>query len=230
MNLQDGLARDWYDKDWQDDDRREFTALAGYDLPADGMAFNLGAHHGLVSMLIRKRLLPYGKVIAVELDKFNYDLCRDNVSSNQISGIECINAAVAHGYNSYVQFRGAANNSIDLNHSALKSLCGMKTQSVTIDGPQIWISRSDIYGHRRRRGLGNAGGKFRALQYVKVWFVELHGDRICSNYGGRNVAVGSALFENGYNISLARKSTDTFKRINSAQDIPPDRCYIIAAK
>ena len=230
MNMRDGVARNWYDKDWLEAERREFAAIARCGLPADGMAFNLGAHHGLVSMLIRKRLLPDGKVIAVEIDRLNYGLCRNNIVINHIADIDCVNAAIAHT-ESYVQFKGMSNNTIDLKPSILRSLFGMKIRSMSIDQMcHVYGWPVLIYMDIEGAEVLAIRGAIKALGRVKVWFIELHGDLICAHFGGRNVEIGSALLDNGYALSLSRKEQEDFTPINSVKDIPADRCYVIAAR
>ncbi|OYW77084.1 MAG: hypothetical protein B7Z37_06075 [Verrucomicrobia bacterium 12-59-8] len=93
VRLSDSLAEGWYDRDWNEPD--EITLLKKGRLKPGAVVFDLGAHQGVVAMLLAREAGPSGKVIAVEATRHNAEIARENLRLNQIENVNVIHAAVA---------------------------------------------------------------------------------------------------------------------------------------
>jgi FkbM family methyltransferase len=93
VHLADPMSAGWYDHDWPMP--AEFSALRGSRLLPGARVFELGAHHGVVALMLSEVVGPEGQVIAVEANPRNADVCRRNVETNGKSHVQVIQAAVA---------------------------------------------------------------------------------------------------------------------------------------
>src|SRR5262245_12904136 len=60
----DPLSRGWYDRDWAE--MPEITALRQRQLKSGARVFDLGAHQGVVALMLAREVGPLGQVVTVE--------------------------------------------------------------------------------------------------------------------------------------------------------------------
>jgi FkbM family methyltransferase len=58
--------------------------------------FELGAHQGVVAMMLADFVGDGGKVLAIEASSFNFDLAVQNVKNNKIENVILRNVAISH--------------------------------------------------------------------------------------------------------------------------------------
>jgi FkbM family methyltransferase len=92
VHLGDPLAAGWYDHDWAE--LQEITALRGRSLQPGAIVFDLGAHQGIVAMMLANEVTPGGRVIAVEANPHNAAAARTNCALNPALPVEVVEAAV----------------------------------------------------------------------------------------------------------------------------------------
>ncbi len=108
--LTDPLSQGWYDHDWPEP--VELTALKRLRLKPGARAFDLGAHQGIVAMMIAAAVGPTGQVVAVEANSHKCRTANQNRDENQLSQLEIVQAAVSN-VSGTLQFNNGLNGQID---------------------------------------------------------------------------------------------------------------------
>src|SRR5262245_9748084 len=93
VELADPLARGWYDHDWTLPP--EFALLRGSHLKPGAVVFDIGAHQGIVSLMLGQEVGQAGKVIAVEALPHNAAAAARNRDLNAMPWVEVVSAAIS---------------------------------------------------------------------------------------------------------------------------------------
>jgi FkbM family methyltransferase len=93
IELGDPLAAGWYDHDWAA--LPEVGLLRQSRLRSGAVVFDLGAHQGVVALMLAREVGPTGKVIAVEAMAHNAAAAVRNRELNRMPWVEVVSAAVA---------------------------------------------------------------------------------------------------------------------------------------
>jgi FkbM family methyltransferase len=93
VELADPLAQGWYDHDWEMP--TELRLLRTGKLRAGARVFDLGAHQGVVALMLAEAVGPAGQVVAVEPNSHNVTQCLRNGQLNSKPWMEVVHAAVA---------------------------------------------------------------------------------------------------------------------------------------
>jgi FkbM family methyltransferase len=93
VNIEDKVGEDWYDHDWPVAGEVEF--LRKYSLRPGSLVFDIGAHQGVVAMMLANELGQKGRIIAVEANPQNADLARRNFHLNKIGNAQVVEAAIS---------------------------------------------------------------------------------------------------------------------------------------
>jgi FkbM family methyltransferase len=91
--LADPLAAGWYDHDWAP--LPEVSALSGAELREGARIFDIGAHQGVVALMLAAELSGNGQVVAVEPSAHNVASARMNAQLNGARQIAFVQAAIA---------------------------------------------------------------------------------------------------------------------------------------
>jgi FkbM family methyltransferase len=94
VHIADEMGRQWYDHDWSLPAEIGLLAARGRLAPG-ARVFDIGAHQGVVAMMIGKLVGPKGQVVAVEATEHNAELALRNVASNGLSQVTVLHAAGA---------------------------------------------------------------------------------------------------------------------------------------
>lgn len=212
----DQLSKGWYGKEWSTKNRSEFSALSEIGLPSDALIFDIGAHQGVVSMLLKEIIAPKGQVIALEMDRKNVRAAKLNIWKNEIPDISIRHQAISDR-KGFTRHTGRSNSNI-APKSALNALLP-KVQTTSID------EMCRIYGTPHLIYLDVEGAEILALKGAKkvlsfrpVWFIELHGDDACAQFGGRNADVITTLHDYAYHIRFASSEASEFREIDETHD------------
>lgn len=92
--IADPTARAWYDGDRELPGEFQFLADRGQLRPG-ARVFDLGAHQGVLALMLSALVGADGEVIAVEASPENADTMRRNVQRNGAHTVSVINAAIA---------------------------------------------------------------------------------------------------------------------------------------
>jgi FkbM family methyltransferase len=136
--LTDPIAESWYDHDW--DEPREMRWLRRGKLRRGARVFNLGAHHGVVAMLLAREVGPAGQVVAVEANRHNAAAAVRNSSLNYFENILVLHAAVSN-HPGPLRFNARLNGQIDVAGDASG---GVIVGGVTVDSLARDLGRPDV--------------------------------------------------------------------------------------
>jgi len=221
----DDLSRRWYGKIWTHHNRSEFSELAKHSIPKEGLVFDLGAHQGIVSILLRRLIVPNGCVVSIEMDHLNHAACLKNAQANNETKITCLHAAVGAA-EGVIRHTGHSNSQV-VTESMLAFLLP-STRVVTID------ALCAQYGMPALIYLDIEGAEILALQAadtalknVDTWFVELHGDAECGKFGGTNATVAKTFEAHGFVLSYAPEEDAHYTSVTT-ESLTTERGFLIA--
>jgi FkbM family methyltransferase len=127
ISLEDPLAEGWYDHDWPV--LPELVELAASRLKPGARVFDLGAHQGIVAMMLADLVGSLGQVVAVEAERHNHQVAGRNLALNGIENLELIHAAVGATEGS-LRFTEGLNGRV-LSHGGFAA---SRVPAITIDG------------------------------------------------------------------------------------------------
>jgi FkbM family methyltransferase len=93
VSLEDPLAEGWYDGDWSV--QSEITLLRQHSLRPGARVFDIGAHQGVVALMLAAIAGPEGRVVAVEAVPHNAQVAEHNRRLNAAENMTVVNAAIA---------------------------------------------------------------------------------------------------------------------------------------
>ena len=136
VRITDPLAAGWYDKDWAE--LTEIAFLKRARLKPGACVFDIGAHQGVVAMMLAREVTPGGRVVAVEGTRHNAELAKENIALNSIENVTVIHAVVGDVEGTEAVF------STTLNGSVSASKIGETVKTVSIDSLAVQHGIPDI--------------------------------------------------------------------------------------
>jgi FkbM family methyltransferase len=91
ISLEDPVADEWYDHDWPLPS--ELARLRSSRLAPGARVFDIGAHQGVVALMLSRFVEPDGQVVAVEAERHSYEVAVRNRNLNGGSNLQVIHAA-----------------------------------------------------------------------------------------------------------------------------------------
>lgn len=174
--IADGVGEGWYDKDW--DRLEEIDLLASGNLRPGATIFDLGAHQGVVAMIMAKIVGESGRVIAVEGTKHNCDVANENLRINEMKNVTVHHAVIADQDGQIRFFDG-------LNGNVSEKGSGRVVEAITIDSltrkygaPDVIFV--DIEGFEEK----SLQGSIETIGQDIDWFIEVHVACGLESYGG----------------------------------------------
>jgi len=174
--LADTISVGWYDHDWAP--LAEIELLRKGRLAAGATVFDLGAHQGVVALLLARAVGPAGRVVAVEGMAHNCEVAGENRRLNAADNVVVRHAVVADKPGTVRFFEG-------LNGAVALHGIGRDVEAVTIDhladqygAPSVVFV--DVEGFEVRA----LHGAIRTLATPCDWFIEVHVDAGLESYGG----------------------------------------------
>jgi FkbM family methyltransferase len=227
--VKDDLTNGWYGHDWPLAERQEFLFLANLAIPPSGLIFDLGAHQGLVALLLKKKLVPEGRVVAVEIDRLNAEACNQNFRLNHENNITAVHGAVSDSCG-MVQVNGRSNGRIVVKPSIFNVLYS-KVSCLTIDRLTATYGAPDlVYLDVEGAEVLAMRGAGESLQFVPTWFIELHGSNACAQFGGSNAFIGRQFLSAGFALFVSEVQEKPFVRLVDIDELPSERCFLIASR
>ncbi len=223
VSLSDPMAAGWYDCDWED--LPEIALLRTHSLKPGAIVFDLGAHHGVVAMMLAREVGTDGKVIALEASPHNAAAIRRNQSLNQMPQIEVVQAAVSNQPGK-LTFNEGLNGQIDDGSGAWGQF---EVEAITIDGLQ---SR---FGHPHVVFLDVEGAEQLALSGAEDtlassadWFVEVHTCHGLEKLGGQVSDVLQYFPLERYALSIRAEQDQEFRPWQPDDPCLQDRFFLVA--
>lgn len=228
LSLEDPVAADWYDHDWPL--MPELVLLGDSRLRAGARVFDLGAHQGVVALMLSRQVGPSGSVIAVEAERHNAEVARRNARLNHAENLQIIHAAAASHDDGSLAFREGLNGQV-----ASQGRFGLsQVPALSIDGlaerhgpPDVVFI--DIEGYEEqaligaRRTLAEANSDF---------FVEVHVGHGLETLGGSARSVidhfDPERFDRFTSPALGELQEYAFTELAPEAGAPADRFFLVA--
>jgi FkbM family methyltransferase len=190
--LEDPVGEDWYDKDWPEPD--EIAFLREHGLKAGAKVFDIGAHQGVVAMILAHHVAP-GTVLAVEAVPHNVRVAKRNLELNDVANVTVEHSAISDSDGElYIPW------TLNAHVSAASGAGLIAVQATTIDtlaarngAPDIVFI--DVEGYELR---ALAGARHVLEQIRPRWFIEVHVGVGLEDAGGSAGEVLAALTDAGY--------------------------------
>ena len=211
VHVVDAMGRSWYDHDWATP--AEIRVLAQRGRLRDGArVFDVGAHQGVVAMILADLTGTAGQVIAVEATPHNADVARRNAALNGFSQITVLHAAGADAPGT-LHFSPRMNG-----HVAEAGEASVAVRAVTVDeltdehGPPE-VLFVDVEGFE----LHVLRGAQRTLEVHRPdLFVEVHMGAGLERFG--DAADLLALIPGGNEILVSRTDEGPYRPLEEARD------------
>ncbi|MEA2306055.1 MAG: hypothetical protein QOH43_3335 [Solirubrobacteraceae bacterium] len=225
--LRDPLAEGWYDHDWGL--QAEIELLKQGRLGPGALVFDVGAHQGVVALLLAREVGEHGHVVAVEAEPHNAEVALENKALNDAGNLTVIPAAISdrpgriffsEGLNGTVQPGGRAGK--------------VAVEATTIDELATRFGEPDVVfvdveGFEERALAGARRTLARGRTDV---FVELHDRDTLSRAGASAERVVGHLVEAGCDCRVAATRdgaiTGAFSGLESGLHLRGERCYLVA--
>jgi FkbM family methyltransferase len=223
VHLADPLARGWYDHDWPQ--LPEIVALRGTSLREGARVFDLGAHQGVVAMMLAREVGAAGRVIAVEPNPHNAAVALKNRDSNGMTQIDVLQAAVSDHAGTLV-FNEGLDGQIDDGSGAFGRI---SVSSTTLDDladrfgmPSVVVI--DVEG---AECLVLAGGQ-RVLASGADFVVEVHVDAGLEKLGGSVERVISYFPPSAFTLMVRSENDERFRPFRQDDPITQCRFFLLA--
>jgi FkbM family methyltransferase len=223
VHLGDPLGAGWYDHDWAQ--LPEISALRGRTLRAGGRAFDIGAHQGVVAMMLAREVGASGFVLAVEPNPHNANVAQKNRDLNNMKQLHILEAAVSDRSGTLV-FNHGLDGQIDDGTGAGGR---MSVTSVTLD------ELAERYGMPGFVMIDVEGAECMVLQSgAKVlgsgadFAVEVHVGYGLEKLGGSVEELLAFFPANQFVVTARAERDDSFRPLAAADPLTRDRFFLLA--
>jgi FkbM family methyltransferase len=223
VELRDALAEGWYDKDW--DKLFEIDFLKEKGILKDGAkVFDLGAHQGIVAILLSKSCAPTGQVLAAEANSHNFNVASANCKLNNIENLNIIHAAVSD-QEGKLNFSESLNGAVDDGQN--------EWGQVQVDCNSIdyladnYFNPDIIYLDVEGYEFVALKGANKVLNNKTSWFIEVHGEETISRYGGTVAEVLDHFPEEKFELFMADDGKP-FIPLDKSSQLIKERFFLIA--
>jgi FkbM family methyltransferase len=221
--LEDPVGENWYDKDWPE--LAEIVFLGGHGLAPGATVFDIGAHQGIVAMLLARAVAP-GNVFAIEAVPHNARVAERNLALNDIVNVTIENVAISDRDGElYVPW--------DLNaHVSNTAGAGLVAVSATTldtlaqrhGAPDVVFV--DVEGYELR---ALAGARHVLTHIRPSWFIEVHVGVGLEDAGGSAGVVIAVLEDAGYlTFGAPIDASSPFRPIARDDPLTARHFYLVA--
>lgn len=203
VSLRDPLAEGWYDHDWGP--QPEIDLLATGRLRSGARVFDLGAHQGIVALMLARIVGETGSVVAVEAEPHNAAVARENRALNAADNLTVVHAAIAdapgtlpfsEGLNGMV-LRGSASGTIEVRATTVDEI------AAEFGSPDVVFIDVEGYEAHALEGARVTLGEART-----DFFVEVHDAPTLIGAGASVRDVLEAFDPHSYDLRCAQASGD----------------------
>lgn len=224
LHLEDPLAVGWYDHDWPE--LEEIRALKQSRLVAGARVFDLGAHQGLVALMLASVVGPSGRVLAVELNSHNLAVARKNRESNGCDWLEMLHAAVS-AHDGVITANQGLNGQIDEGRGGWGAC---QVAAVTIDSLARRFGSPDVvFVDIEGAECLALRGASETLRHGPDWFIEIHAGVGLEALGGSVAEIRRSFETHQYELRIAREEGAPFTSWRT-DETPSTRFFLLASK
>jgi FkbM family methyltransferase len=211
VHVTDPIGRGWYDQDWPTPAEIALLAERGR-LRAGARVFDVGAHQGIVAMMLGDLVGAGGHVVAVEATPHNAAVARRNVALNGMAQVTVLHAAGA-------DVPGVLHFSPRMNgHVAAVDEASVEVRALTIDEltnehgvPQVLFVDVEGYEMHVLRGARET-----LITHRPDLFIEVHMGEGLERFGDADDLL--ALIPSGYEIHVSRTDAGPYRPLAEARD------------
>ncbi len=210
ISLEDPVAEEWYDHDWPVPP--ELACLGDSRLLPGARVFDIGAHQGVVALMLSHLVGPHGEILAVEAERHNYEVAVRNRDLNGAANLELINAAGA-ATEGWLHFRGRLNGTVEgRGRLGLARVPGVTVDSLAAHhgAPDVVFVDVEGYEHEVLRGAQRT-----LATGTTDFFVEVHVGHGLEGLGG------------SVQMVLEHFDPDRFRRLASRAGNERDRYQLL---
>jgi len=214
------MAEAWYDRDW-DDGFQEITELSNRRLTKGCRIFDIGAHQGVVALIMSQIVGSEGDVVAVEGDPWNASRAVKNFKLNSATNIRSVNAIIGSNTDSPLGKLNPANlmSQWSLDNVPMRSIDSLVREFGNPD--VIYV---DVDGFELQVLSGSQSAHILDID----WFVEVHVGCGLEVQGGSWQDVLSYFPEDRYERFIASEEQKIFATFAATSPLLADRFFLLA--
>lgn len=223
--LTDPMSAGWYDHAWAE--LPEIVALRGTALRDGAVVFDIGAHQGVVALMLAAEVGATGTVVAVEASAHNTATARRNAELNGARQIIVVEAAIADREGSITFNRGLNGQLDDGTGSAGK----VEVRALTLDAMALTYGNPDLVflDVEGAECLALKGGR-EVLSTSATFFVEVHVGCGLELLGGSVTELMSHFPVAHYALGVRAEADATFREVLPDDPLFNDRFFLLATK
>jgi FkbM family methyltransferase len=217
----DPVGKEWYDKDLPN--LPELDLLSSHKLQPGARVFDIGAHQGVVALIISRMVGNTGTVFALDPNPTNIELASESRRLNNAGNLTLIQAAAG-------SCKGSVRFGHQLNDLVSQDLVGYDVDVVTVDDlasehgyPNVVFI--DVEGFE---GEVLKGASVTREKCVSDWFVEVHMNGSLQGFGWTYEQILQFFPPERYSRFIASENERVFQSINAAQHLLNDRFFFVA--
>ena len=210
VHIVDTMGRSWYDHDWVAP--AEIRQLAERGRLREGArVFDVGAHQGVVAMMLADLVGATGQVVAVEATPHNAETAERNARLNGLTQIHVVHAAGADAPG-MLHFSPRMNGHVAAHDEASLSVRAITIDELTAEYGAPDVVFVDVEGYE----LHVLRGAWQTLETHRPdLFVEVHADAGLERFGNADDLL--ALIPTGYEILVARTEEGPYRPLVEAR-------------
>jgi FkbM family methyltransferase len=223
ISIQDHVAEEWYDVLWGDGSMAEIGfPRKGRRLKPGARVFDLGAHQGVVAMVLARMVGDTGFVVAVEGTKHNADVAEENRRLNGMSNLAVRHAVAAEKAGMKMSFSATLNGAVGDN------LLPVEVISVSIDSLAEEYGVPDVvYVDVEGYECQVLDGGKKALDTCADFFVEVHAKIGLERFG--SVQKVLSYFDDAkYDLYWSAGESFEFQPLTDRASAPSERFFLVA--
>jgi FkbM family methyltransferase len=221
VHIEDEMARGWYDHDWRM--MAEITTLAERGrLAAGARVFEIGAHQGVVAMILGKLVGATGHVVAVEATPHNFAMAAKNVARNALAQVTVLHAAGAD-VPGVLRFSPRMNGHVAAADEASVSVRALTVDELTAEhgAPQVLFVDVEGYELHVLRGARQT-----MREHRPDLFVEVHMGEGLERFGSADDLL--ALVPDGYEVLVSKTDEGPYVSLEEGRELLCGHSRIVA--
>jgi len=227
VSLADPVSLEWYDHDWSEAEMPDIAALRTSRLRKGAMVFDIGAHQGVVALMLAHEVGPTGKVVAIEPNPHNFMVAVRNRGLNDMPWVELVQAAISDRPGE-IMFNRRLNGQLDDGTGVGGQ---MHIQSVTIDGLAERFGMPDVvFLDVEGAECMALAGASAALAHGADFFIEVHVKCGLEKLGGSVGRVFDCFPPDRFSVLVRGESDTSFHQLVSHDAVMAGRFFLFASQ
>jgi FkbM family methyltransferase len=224
ISIEDPTGGGWYDRDWPES--TELRLLTENTLHPGAKVFDLGAHQGVVALMLASAVGHDGSVLAVEADPVNVAVANRNRELNGSSNLTILNAAVSESSGQMLF------DTLEAHLSPGKETANTQVvPAITIDELSARFGvpdlvYMDIEGSEARALKGAA----QTLASHADWYIEIHEPADLARLGSSSIDVLGFFPRAAYELMAAPMYDEEFASLGESSKLLDHRFFLFAKR